>query len=162
MTEEDLTFSLLRGLPPPYNAFYASTSPLLDSLTFDDVVSNLRTYESHLLRQAEEHKPTSLHLVQTSHNYKIRILITTEEGDPIEDKDAIKAKINLAVSCVSNMVTRQSIAMNASTKTLYSLSGIQEIRIATLEHHLVIDVAFYAVVKTHKRRSKKFIIPNSQ
>ena len=29
MTEEDLTFSLLRGLPPPYNAFYASTSPLL-------------------------------------------------------------------------------------------------------------------------------------
>ena len=58
MIEEDLTFSLLRGLPPPYNAFYASTSPLLDSLTFDDVVSNLRTYESHLLRQAEEHKPT--------------------------------------------------------------------------------------------------------
>ena len=25
-----------------------------------------------------------------------------------------------------------------------------------------IDEAFYAVVKTHKRRSKKFIIPNSQ
>ena len=57
MTEEDLTFSLLRGLPPPYNAFYASTSSLLDSLTFDDVVSNLQTYESHLLKQAEEHKP---------------------------------------------------------------------------------------------------------
>ena len=57
MTEEDLTFSLLRGLPPPYNAFYASTSPLLDSLTFDDVVTNLCTYESHLLTQAKEHKP---------------------------------------------------------------------------------------------------------
>ena len=82
--------------------------------------------------------PQSLHLVQTSHNHKIKILITTEEGDPTEDKDAIKAKINLGVSCVSNMVTRQSIAINASTKTLYSVSGIQEVRIPTLDHHLVI------------------------
>ena len=49
MAEEDLTFALIQGLPPPYNAFYANTSPLLDSLTFDDVVSNLCTYESHLL-----------------------------------------------------------------------------------------------------------------
>ena len=75
----------------------------------------------------DKHKninPQSLHLVQISHNHRIRILNTTEEGNLIEDKDAVKAKINLDVSCVSNLVTRQSTAMNASTKTLYSLRGI--------------------------------------
>ena len=48
MNEHDLTFALLRGLGLTYIPFYASTSPLLDSLTFDDVTCNLKTYESHL------------------------------------------------------------------------------------------------------------------
>ena len=37
LNEHDLTFALLRGLGSTYNPFYASASPLLDSLTFDDV-----------------------------------------------------------------------------------------------------------------------------
>ena len=37
INEHDLTFALLRGLGSTYYPFYASISPLLDSLTFDDV-----------------------------------------------------------------------------------------------------------------------------
>ena len=48
MNDHDLTFALLRGLGSTYNLFYASTNPLLDSFTFDDVACNLKTYESHL------------------------------------------------------------------------------------------------------------------
>ena len=44
----DLSFSLIRGLDQQYNAFYASTSQLLHTLTFDDVVANLVTFDSHL------------------------------------------------------------------------------------------------------------------
>ena len=69
MNEHDLTFALLRGLGSTYNPFFASTSPLLDSLTFDDVACNLKTYESHLQRQSEEHKthifPPTAHITQT-------------------------------------------------------------------------------------------------
>ena len=68
MTEDDLTFALLRGLGSTYNPFYASTSLLLDSLTFDDVAGNLKTYESSLQRQSEEHKsqifPPTAHVTQ--------------------------------------------------------------------------------------------------
>ena len=67
--EHDLTFTPLRGLGPTYNPFYASISPLLDSLTFDDVVCNLKTYESHIQQQSEEHKPQyyppTTHFTQT-------------------------------------------------------------------------------------------------
>ena len=66
--EHDLTFALLRGLGLTYNPFYASTNPILDSLTFDDVVCNLKTYESHLQQQTEEHKsqifPPTTHFTQ--------------------------------------------------------------------------------------------------
>ena len=69
MNEHDLTFALLRGLGSTYNPFFASTSLLLDSLTFDDVACNLKTYESHLQRQSEEHKthifPPTAHITQT-------------------------------------------------------------------------------------------------
>ena len=69
MNEHDLTFALLRGLGSTYNPFFASTSPLLDSLTFDDVACNLKTYESHLQQQSEEHKthifPPIAHITQT-------------------------------------------------------------------------------------------------
>ena len=54
--EHDLTFALLVGLGSTYNPFYATTSSLLGSLTFDCVVCNLKTYESHLQRQSEERK----------------------------------------------------------------------------------------------------------
>ena len=71
LNEHDLTFALLRGLGSTYNPFYASTSPLLDSLTFDDVACNLKTYESHLQRQSEEHKstifPPTAHVTQIGH-----------------------------------------------------------------------------------------------
>ena len=46
----DLSFALLRGLDQQYNAFYASTSQILHTLTFDDVVANLVTFDSHLAR----------------------------------------------------------------------------------------------------------------
>ena len=51
----DLSFALLRGLDQEYNAFYASTSQLLHTLTFDDVVENLVTFDSHLARQSNNH-----------------------------------------------------------------------------------------------------------
>lgn len=51
----DLTFALLQGLDQPYNAFYASTSQLLHTLTFDDVMANLVTFDSHLARQNTDH-----------------------------------------------------------------------------------------------------------
>ena len=56
MNEHNLTFALLRGLGSTYNLFYASTSLLLGSLTFDDVSCNIKTYESHLQRKSEKHK----------------------------------------------------------------------------------------------------------
>ena len=69
LNEHDLTFALLRGLGSTYNPFYASTSPLLDSLIFDDVACNLKTYESHLQRQSEDHTstifPPTAHVTQT-------------------------------------------------------------------------------------------------
>ena len=49
MIENDLTLVLLRRLEPQYNAFYASTSPLLENLTFDDVAANLNTFDVHYL-----------------------------------------------------------------------------------------------------------------
>ena len=51
----DLSFALLRGLDQQYNAFYASTSQLLHTLTFDDIVANLVTFDSHLARQSNDH-----------------------------------------------------------------------------------------------------------
>ena len=54
MTENDLTLALLRGLGPQYNAFFASTSQLLENLTFDDVAANLNTFDLHLSRQFTE------------------------------------------------------------------------------------------------------------
>ena len=55
ISTNDLSFSLLRGLDHQYNAFYASTSQLLHTLTFDDVVANLVTFDSHLARQNTDH-----------------------------------------------------------------------------------------------------------
>ena len=46
----DLSFALLKGLEQQYNAFYASTSQLLHTLTFDDIVQNFVTFDSHLAR----------------------------------------------------------------------------------------------------------------
>ena len=64
----DLSFALLRGLDQQYNAFYASTSQLLHTLTFDDVVANLITFDSHLARQNNDHTtgefPPSAHFTQ--------------------------------------------------------------------------------------------------
>ena len=66
----DLSFALLRGFDQQYNAFYASTSQLLHTLTFDDVVANLITFDSHLARQNTEHNtgefPPSAHFTQTN------------------------------------------------------------------------------------------------
>ena len=55
ISTNDLSFALLRGLDHQYNAFYASTSQLLHTLTFDDVVANLVTFDSHLARQNTDH-----------------------------------------------------------------------------------------------------------
>ena len=66
----DLSFALLRGLDQQYNAFYASTSQLLHTLTFDDVVANFITFDSHLARQNNNHTtgefPPSTHFTQTN------------------------------------------------------------------------------------------------
>ena len=66
----DLSFALLRGLDQQYNAFYASTSQLLHTLTFDDVVENLVTFDSHLARQSNDHNagefPPSANLTQVN------------------------------------------------------------------------------------------------
>ena len=66
----DLSFALLRGLDQQYNAFYASTSQLLHTLTFDDVVANLVTFNSHLARQCNNHNsgefPPSANLTQVN------------------------------------------------------------------------------------------------
>ena len=66
----DLSFALLRGLDQQYNAFYASTSQLLHTLTFDDIVANLVTFDSHLARQNNEHTAAELspsaHFTQAS------------------------------------------------------------------------------------------------
>ena len=66
----DLSFALLRGLDQQYNAFYASTSHLLHTLTFDDIVANLITFDSHLARQNNDHItgefPPSAHFTQTN------------------------------------------------------------------------------------------------
>lgn len=58
MEPNDLTLALLRGLGPQYNAFYASTNQFLETLTFDDVVANLNTYDLHLSRQNLEYSST--------------------------------------------------------------------------------------------------------
>ena len=58
MTENDLTLALLRELRPQYNTFYASTSQLLENLTFDDVAANLNTFDLHLSRQLTEQVPS--------------------------------------------------------------------------------------------------------
>ena len=50
-----LSFALFRGLDQQCNAFYASTSQLLRTLTFNDVVKNLVTFDSHLARQNNDH-----------------------------------------------------------------------------------------------------------
>ena len=64
----ELSFTLLRGLDQQYNAFYASTSQLLHTLTFDDVVANLVTFDSHLAKQSNDHNagefPPSANLTQ--------------------------------------------------------------------------------------------------
>ena len=66
----DLSFALLRGLDQQYNAFYASTNQLLHTLTFDDIVANLVTFDSHLARQNSDHTttefPPSAHFTQAS------------------------------------------------------------------------------------------------
>ena len=66
----DLSFALLRGLDQQYNAFYASTSQLLHTLAFDDIVANLVTFDSHLARQNNDHTatefPPSAHFTQES------------------------------------------------------------------------------------------------
>ena len=53
MIENDLTLALIRGL-----AFYASTSKLLENLTFDDVAANVNTFDLHLSRQLSEQVPS--------------------------------------------------------------------------------------------------------
>ena len=66
----DLSFALLRGLDLQYNTFYASTSQLLHTLTFTDVVKNLVTFDSHLARQNNSHNtgefPPSAHFTQAN------------------------------------------------------------------------------------------------
>ena len=66
----DLSFALLRGLDQQYNALYASTSQLLHTLTFDNIVANLVTFDSHLERQNNDHTtaefPPSAHFTQAS------------------------------------------------------------------------------------------------
>ena len=70
VSSNDLSFALLRGLDQQYNAFYASTSQLLHTLTFDDIVANLVTFDSHLARQNNDHIaaefPPSAHFTQVS------------------------------------------------------------------------------------------------
>ena len=70
ISTHDLSFALLRGLDQQYNAFYASTSQLLHTLTFDDIVANLVTFDSHLERQNNDHTaaefPPSAHFTQAS------------------------------------------------------------------------------------------------
>ena len=58
MTKNSLTLALLRGLGPQYKAFYASTSQLLENLTFDDVTANLNIFYLHLSRQVTEQVPS--------------------------------------------------------------------------------------------------------
>ena len=66
----DLSFAMLRGLDQQYNAFYASTSQLFHTLTFDDIVANLVTFDSHLARQNNDQAtgefPPSAHFTQAS------------------------------------------------------------------------------------------------
>ena len=66
----DLPFALFRGLDQQYNVFYASTSQLLHTLTFNDVVKNLVTFDSHLARQKNDHNtsefPPSAHFTQAN------------------------------------------------------------------------------------------------
>ena len=64
ISTNDLSFALLRGLDHQYNAFYASTSQLLHTLTFDDVVANLVTL-THILRDRTmiTTQVSSLHLL---------------------------------------------------------------------------------------------------
>ena len=70
VSSNDLSFALLRGLDQQYNAFYASTSQLLHTLTFDDIVANLVTFDSHLAKQNNNHIaaefPPSAHFTQVS------------------------------------------------------------------------------------------------
>ena len=58
MLENDLTLALLIGLGSQYDAFYASTSQLLENVTFDDVAANLNTFDMHLSRQLIEQVPS--------------------------------------------------------------------------------------------------------
>lgn len=60
--KHDLTFSLLRQLGQNYNVFFANMSSQLDHLTFDDIVINLRTYDSHLNHQIEFQKTSEFPL----------------------------------------------------------------------------------------------------
>ena len=132
MAKEDLTFALLPGLPHLTMLFMqvrVLSWTLLHLMMWHQTFAHLSLI---FLDKQKNINPQSLHLVQILHNHRIRILITIEEGNPIKDKDAIKEKINLDVICVSNSVTGQSTAMNASTKTLYNLRGIQKIKIPTL------------------------------
>ena len=92
LTEEDLTFALLRALPH-------LSMPLMQvqvlSWTLLHLMMWYLTFAHMSLIFSDKHKninPQILHLVQISHNHRIRILISTEEGNPIKDKDTIKAK----------------------------------------------------------------------
>ena len=58
MPENDLTLALLRGLGQQYNALYASTSQLLENVTFDDVSANLNTFDVHLSQKLIEQVPS--------------------------------------------------------------------------------------------------------
>ena len=70
----DLSFALLRGLDQQYNAFYASTSQLLHTLTFNDFLANLVTFDSHLARQNNDHNkcefPPSANFTQANNQDK--------------------------------------------------------------------------------------------
>ena len=58
MKQNDLTLALLIGLGSQYNTFYASTSQLVENLTFNDVAANLNTFDLHLSRQLTEQVPS--------------------------------------------------------------------------------------------------------
>ena len=105
MNEHDLTFALLRGLGSTYNPFYASTSPLLVSPTFDDVACNLKRMNHIFSGNLKNIKHISFLPQHISHKQNRLNKDITEVGEQTVDKVEIKGEILLSVSSVSSMDT---------------------------------------------------------
>lgn len=52
--DSDMTYMILNGLRPEYSAFYVSMNLQLDNLSFEEVVSSLKSYDLHISKQVEE------------------------------------------------------------------------------------------------------------